>query len=66
LDHVQRKLITAELVYVFIEEDRDRVEQLSQEIEKLGKLPNQVKTLVIEGAFEDKLVGSFSSSGAKC
>jgi hypothetical protein len=53
-------------VYVFIEEDRDRVEQLSQEIEKLGKLPNQVKTLVIEGAFEDKLVGSFSSSGAKC
>jgi three-Cys-motif partner protein len=53
LDHAQRARITAELVYVFIEEDHDRVEKLKKEIEKLGTLPKQIKWHVIEGAFED-------------
>jgi three-Cys-motif partner protein len=53
LDHAQRDLITAELVYVFIEEDEDRAARLTEEIEKLGELPDQVKWHVIEGAFQD-------------
>ncbi len=57
LRHAQRKLITAELVFVFIEEDDDRAARLTKEIEKLGKLPKQIKWHVIPGAFEDTFSG---------
>lgn len=58
LDHAQRARIDAELVYLFIEEDGARAERLTEEIERLGKMPSQVKTHVIHGSFED----SFSAA----
>lgn len=54
LNHTQRRLITAELVYVFIEEDHDRVETLRERIQDLGELPRQLKWHVIEGTFEER------------
>ncbi len=56
LEHKQRDLIDAELVYIFIEEDAARVSCLKEELEKL-ELPSQVTTHVEHGTFED----SFSS-----
>lgn len=54
LDHGQRQLIDAELVFLFIEEDAKRVARLNDEIARLGSLPSQVKYHVIEGTFEDE------------
>jgi len=54
LDHAQRDKIRSELVYVFIEEDGDRVARLNEEIAKLGKLPDNVVVHVIEGTFQDE------------
>lgn len=54
LEHGQRDLIKAELVYTFIESDPRRAARLNEEIAKLGKLPEQVKLHVIEGSFQDK------------
>jgi three-Cys-motif partner protein len=52
LEHDRRDLINAELVYAFIEEDDRRVQHLEGEIEKLGRLPEQVRLDVISGNFE--------------
>lgn len=54
LEHRQRSLIKAELVYAFIEEDARRVARLNKEIARLGDLPANVKIEVIEGAFQDR------------
>ena len=52
LEHDRRDLISAELVYAFIEEDDRRVEHLEGEIAGLGKLPDQVVLDVVSGNFE--------------
>jgi three-Cys-motif partner protein len=57
LEHDHRKVITAELVYVFIDEDARRIERLNEEIAKLGELPAQVKVNVVHGAFENTFTG---------
>jgi three-Cys-motif partner protein len=54
LDHAQRDKIDSELVYVFIEENAKRVARLEKEIAKLGEFPPNVKTVVIEGSFQDQ------------
>lgn len=54
LEHAYRDRIDAELVYVFIEENRNRVKRLKQEIAALGTLPKGVVVEVIEGAFQDR------------
>jgi three-Cys-motif partner protein len=43
----------SELVYLFIEERKDRVEYLQAEIAKLD-LPNNVKVNIVEGRYEDQ------------
>jgi three-Cys-motif partner protein len=53
LEHKHRELITAELVYVFIEENKDRAEQLKKEVEKLGQLPANVKIEIDVGTYEE-------------
>lgn len=53
LDHELRDKITAELVYLFIEENTSRVARLRDEIAKLGGLPEQVKIVVKRGVYED-------------
>lgn len=52
LDHQLRRLITGELIYVFIEEDRKRADRLREEVKALGDLPDQVKWDVIRGSYE--------------
>ncbi|RDI73174.1 hypothetical protein Gocc_3102 [Gaiella occulta] len=54
LDHAYRERIDAELVYVFIEEERARVKRLKKEIAALGALPKNVVVEVIEGSFQDR------------
>lgn len=56
LEHHHRRLITAELVYLFIEERDDRAAHLQDEIAKLS-LPPSVKWDVIAGNF-DQIFGS--------
>jgi three-Cys-motif partner protein len=51
LEHNHRQLITAELVYLFIEEREDRAAHLLEEINEL-ELPASVKWEVISGNFE--------------
>jgi len=53
LDRKDRRQITAELVYVFIEENAARCARLEEEIAKLGKLPDQVRVSVRRGVYED-------------
>lgn len=59
LEHARRDLIKAELVYIFIDEDRARIDHLETEIAALaaaqpdGKLPDQVRVDVIHGRYED-------------
>lgn len=54
LEHKYRSKITAELVYVFIEENRERVERLNQEIDKLRpSLPDKVKIDIRLGVYEE-------------
>ncbi|MGO9490386.1 MAG: three-Cys-motif partner protein TcmP [Solirubrobacteraceae bacterium] len=67
LEHKQRELITADLIYLFIEERKDRIEQLRDEIAKLS-LPCQVRVVVEEGRFEDVftvLLDGIESRGTK-
>jgi three-Cys-motif partner protein len=52
LEHDQRDLITAELIYLFIEERKDRVLHLERELAKLT-LPEQIRVQVVQGAFEE-------------
>jgi three-Cys-motif partner protein len=54
LGHSHRSHITAELVFIFIEDDEERAERLEKEIEALGTLPGQVNTHVIHGLFESE------------
>jgi three-Cys-motif partner protein len=56
LEHTQRQLITADLVYLFIEERRDRIEYLRSEVGQLT-VPDQVQVLCEEGRFEDVFTG---------
>jgi three-Cys-motif partner protein len=53
LEHDARDRIDAELVYVFIEQDKRRAARLESEIEKLGKLPSNVTVQVIAEPYED-------------
>jgi three-Cys-motif partner protein len=68
LDHSRRDLISAEVVYAFIEEDGRRIARLSEEIARLGKLPDNIKVHVIEGPFQDRfgdLLDELDDRGAK-
>ena len=68
LDHSQRDLISAEVVYAFIEEDGRRVARLSEEIAGLGKLPKNISIHLIEGSFQDRfgaLLDDLEGRGAK-
>jgi three-Cys-motif partner protein len=56
LEHTQRELITADLLYLFIEERGDRIEHLRDEVAKL-ELPPQVQVHIEEGHFEDVFTG---------
>jgi len=53
LQHAYRARITAELIYVFIEEDPRRFARLGEEVGKLGALPDQLKIDMRQGAYED-------------
>ena len=53
LEHDAREQIGAELVYMFIEEDKARFDRLQSEIAKLGTLPDQVKLHLINDAYEN-------------
>ncbi len=67
LEHTKRDLITADLIYLFIEEREDRIEHLRAEVAVL-KLPSQVRVLVEEGRFEDVFTGlldGIESRGAR-
>lgn len=55
-EHTQRELITADLVYLFIEERADRVEHLREEVDKL-ELPAQVTVMIQQGRFEEVFTG---------
>jgi three-Cys-motif partner protein len=55
-EHTQRELITADLLYLFIEERSDRIEHLREEVAKL-MLPPQVEVRFEEGRFEDVFTG---------
>ena len=68
LEHTLRETIKAELVFVFIDEDADRVQKLQEQIALLGKLPEQVKVQVINGRYEEEFAGlldSVESQGAE-
>lgn len=54
LEHRARDRIKAELVYVFIEEDSERVESLKRQIAALGELPSQLRVTVLPGRYEEK------------
>lgn len=67
LAHRSRHQITAELVYFFIEERRDRVDYLEVEIARLD-LPDQVKVQVVHGRYEDtfrELLESVEDAGRR-
>jgi three-Cys-motif partner protein len=67
LEHTQRHLISADLLYLFIEERRDRIEYLREEVAALH-LPAQVDVHFEEGRFEDVFTGlldNIESSGAQ-
>jgi three-Cys-motif partner protein len=54
LEHKYREKITAELVYIFIEENRDRAERLNSEVDKLrSQFPANVKIDIQLGAYQD-------------
>lgn len=67
LEHSQRHLITADLLYLFIEERPDRIEHLREEVAALNP-PEQVHVQFETGRFEDVFTGlldSIESSGAQ-
>jgi three-Cys-motif partner protein len=54
LEHKYREKIAAELVYIFIEENKDRVERLNSEVDKLrAQLPANVKIEIQLGVYEN-------------
>src|SRR6266852_1169152 len=53
LEHKYRERIASELVYVFIEENKERVESLREEVRKLGELPPNVKIEIDFGTYEE-------------
>jgi three-Cys-motif partner protein len=57
LDHDARDRIDSELIFVFIEQDKRRAAKLEHEIEKLGKLPKNVKVQVIPDSYENAFSG---------
>jgi three-Cys-motif partner protein len=52
LEHRSRSLITSELVYVFIDADRERINRLRTEVQKLGELPSNLKIDISCGTYE--------------
>lgn len=52
LSHKYRATITSEVIYLFIEERRDRVDHLRTEIDKLD-LPSSVRVHVEQGRYEE-------------
>ena len=59
LEHSHRAQIKAELIYIFIDEDEDRIAHLDEEIAALeaaqpgGEFPEQLKVQTIVGRYED-------------
>ena len=59
LEHARRDQIKAELVYIFIDEDADRIAHLDDEIAALeaaepdGQFPDQLKVQTVVGRYED-------------
>jgi len=53
LEHDYRSRITADLSYLFIDEDGRRLARLEKEIAKLSELPKQVVVHLVHGAFQD-------------
>lgn len=53
LEHSLRDRIKAELVYLFIDEDRARTAELERQIENLGPLPAQVKYDIVTDRYEN-------------
>jgi three-Cys-motif partner protein len=53
LQHKYRERIKSELVFVFIEENKQRVERLREEVHKLGELPANVKIEIDFGTYEE-------------
>ncbi len=67
LEHDQRELITANLIYLFIEERTDRVGRLKEEVATL-ELPSQVTVQIEQGRFQDvftDLLDDIQSRGAQ-
>jgi three-Cys-motif partner protein len=57
LDHDRREQIDAELIYVFIEQDKRRATKLTREIDKLEKVPRNVQIEVIADSYENAFAG---------
>src|SRR2546425_895186 len=57
LEHAARERIDAELVYVFIEQDKRRAAKLEKEVKKLGQLPKNVHVQVIADSYENAFTG---------
>lgn len=53
LDHSSRQKIRSELVFVFIEEDQQRVDRLKEEVRKLGEIPANVKIEIYHGVYQE-------------
>jgi three-Cys-motif partner protein len=53
LTHSARSRIDAELVYLFIESNPARVEELRRQVDRLGELPANVKVEIREGEYQD-------------
>lgn len=67
LEHAQRELITANLIYLFIEEREDRIEHLRKEVGRLD-VPEQVTVQIEQGRFQDvftDLLDDIQSRGAQ-
>jgi three-Cys-motif partner protein len=64
LEHAQQSLIKAELVYAFVEQDRERFESLEAEIGKLT-LPRQVKVNFYNQPFDEVFSGILDDLAAR-
>lgn len=57
LKHSARVDIKAELVYVFIEQNKARVEELERQVVALGKLPSQVNVEIVHDTYQSAFGG---------
>jgi three-Cys-motif partner protein len=64
LEHAQRSLVKAELVYAFVEQDKERFESLKAEVRKLT-LPDQVKVDFHNQPFDEVFSGILDDLAAK-